>query len=132
MVNSITESVLGVADKVLGKFVADKDLRAKLEHELKTELHRANMAQLEVNKVEAAHKSMFVAGWRPFVGWTCGVALAYHFLIAPLLGFMLVLYGIDTPMPEFEFSQLSTILMGMLGLGGLRSYEKMKGVHRDK
>ena len=132
MVNSLTESVLGVADKVLGKFVADKDLRAKLEHELKTELHRANMAQLEVNKVEAAHKSMFVAGWRPFVGWTCGVALAYHFLIAPLLGFMLVLYGIDTPMPEFEFSQLSTILMGMLGLGGLRSYEKMKGVHRDK
>ena len=68
MVNSITESVLGVADKVLGKFVADKDLRAKLEHELKTELHRANMAQLEVNKVEAAHKSMFVAGWRPFGG----------------------------------------------------------------
>ena len=75
---------------------------------------------------------MFVAGWRPFVGWTCGIALAYHFVLSPILAFVLVLAGIDTPMPVFEFSQLSTILMGMLGLGGLRSYEKMKGVQREK
>jgi|TARA_B100001248_G_scaffold212003_1_gene166313 hypothetical protein len=129
---AVAESIVGVAGKVLNKFVADKDLKVKLQHELKTAFHAANLAQIDLNKQEAAHQSMFVAGWRPFVGWTCGVALAYHFLIAPLLGFMLVLYGIDTPMPEFEFSQLSTILMGMLGLGGLRSYEKMKGVHRDK
>ena len=129
---AVAESIVGVAGKVLNKFVADKDLKVKLQHELKTAFHAANLAQIDINKQEAAHQSMFVAGWRPFVGWTCGVALAYHFLIAPLLGFVLVLYGIDTPMPEFEFSQLSTILMGMLGLGGLRSYEKMKGVHRDK
>lgn len=129
---AVAESIVGVAGKVLNKFVADKDLRIKLQHELKTAFHAANLAQIDLNKQEAAHQSMFVAGWRPFVGWTCGVALAYHFLIAPLLSFVLVLYGIDTPMPEFEFSQLSTILMGMLGLGGLRSYEKMKGVHRDK
>ena len=129
---AVAESIVGVAGKVLNKFVADKDLKVKLQHELKTAFHAANLAQIDLNKQEAAHQSMFVAGWRPFVGWTCGVALAYHFLIAPLLGFVLVLYGIDTPMPEFEFSQLSTILMGMLGLGGLRSYEKMKGVHRDK
>ena len=75
---------------------------------------------------------MFVAGWRPFVGWTCGIALAYHFVLSPILAVVLVLAGIDTPMPVFEFSQLSTILMGMLGLGGLRSYEKMKGVQREK
>ena len=129
---AVAESIVGVAGKVLNKSVADKDLKVKLQHELKTAFHAANLAQIDLNKQEAAHQSMFVAGWRPFVGWTCGVALAYHFLLAPLLGFMLVLYGIDTPMPEFEFSQLSTILMGMLGLGGLRSYEKMKGVHRDK
>ena len=129
---AVAESIVGVAGKVLNKFVADKDLKVKLQHELKTAFHAANLAQIDLNKQEAAHQSMFVAGWRPFVGWTCGVALAYHLLIAPLLGFVLVLYGIDTPMPEFEFSQLSTILMGMLGLGGLRSYEKMKGVHRDK
>tara|TARA_A100001388_G_scaffold267173_1_gene241020 strand:- start:8624 stop:9016 length:393 start_codon:yes stop_codon:yes gene_type:complete len=129
---AVAESIVGVAGKVLNKFVADKDLKVKLEHELKTAFHAANLAQIDLNKQEAAHQSMFVAGWRPFVGWTCGIALAYHFLIAPLLGFVLVLYDINTPMPEFEFSQLSTILMGMLGLGGLRSYEKMKGVHRDK
>ena len=129
---AVAESIVGVAGKVLNKFVADKDLKVKLQHELKTAFHAANLAQIDLNNQEAAHQSMFVAGWRPFVGWTCGVALAYHFLIAPLLGFMLVLYCIDTPMPEFEFSQLSTNLMGMLGLGGLRSYEKMKGVHRDK
>lgn len=129
---AVAESIVGVAGKVLNKFVADKDLKVKLEHELKTAFHAANLAQIDLNKQEAAHQSMFVAGWRPFVGWTCGIALAYHFLIAPLLSFVLVLYDINTPMPEFEFSQLSTILMGMLGLGGLRSYEKMKGVHRDK
>ena len=94
--------------------------------------HSANLAQIELNKQEAAHQSLFVAGWRPFVGWTCGVALAYHFILSPLLSFILVVAGVETPMPTFEFSQLSTILMGMLGLGGLRSYEKMKGVQREK
>ena len=127
MVNSLTESVLGVADKVLGKFVADKDLRAKLEHELKTELHRANMAQLEVNKVEAAHKSMFVAGWRPFVGWTCGVALAWHFVLAPFIIFFSAYFGVELPeLPTFDMESLMTVLLGMLGLGGLRSFEKYK------
>ena len=125
------ESIVGVAGNVLNKFVADKDLKVKLEHERKTAFHSANLAQIDLNKQEAAHKSMFVAGWRPFVGWTCGVALAYHFVISPILGFVLVLAGVQVSMPTFEFSQLSTILMGMLGLGGLRSYEKMKGVHRN-
>jgi hypothetical protein len=129
---AVAESIVGVAGKVLNKFVADKDLRIKLQHELKTAFHSANLAQIDLNKQEAAHHSMFVAGWRPFVGWTCGFALAYHFIISPILSFILVLAGIDTPIPKFEFSQLSTILMGMLGLGGLRSYEKMKGVHRTK
>ena len=129
---AVAESIVGVAGKVLNKFVADKDLRIKLQHELKTAFHSANLAQIDLNKQEAAHHSRFVAGWRPFVGWTCGFALAYHFIISPILSFILVLAGIDTPIPKFEFSQLSTILMGMLGLGGLRSYEKMKGVHRTK
>ena len=128
---AIAESIVGVAGTVLNKFVADKDLKAKLEHELKTAFHSANLAQIDLNKQEAAHKRMFVAGWRPFVGWTCGVALAYHFVISPILGFVLVLAGVNTELPSFDFSQLSTILMGMLGLGGLRSYEKMKGVSRN-
>jgi len=116
---------------ILDKFVVDKDLKMKLQHELETALHSANLAQLEVNKAEATHKSIFVAGWRPFVGWVCGVALAYHFILAPLLQFGFALGGIEQDLPEFEFSQLSTVLMGMLGLGGLRTFEKMKGVSRE-
>jgi len=132
MVLGIAESVVGVAGKVLDKFVEDKDLKAKLDHELKTAFHSANLAQIEVNKQEAAHQSLFVAGWRPFVGWVCGIALAYHFVLAPFLLFVFSAYGLEQELPEFDFSQLSTILMGMLGLGGLRTYEKMKKVSREK
>ena len=113
---------------IIDKFVEDKDLKLQLQHEIETAMQNANLAQLEVNKVEATHKSIFVAGWRPFVGWVCGVAMSYHFILAPLVQFGFALGGIDQDLPEFDFSQLSTVLMGMLGLGGLRTFEKMKGV----
>jgi len=129
---SIAETITGVAGKVLDKFVQDKDLKAKLDHELNMAFHEANLAQVEVNKVEAASQNMFVAGWRPFVGWTCGVALLYHFLLLPLLHFILRATGNEVELPEFDFSHLSTILMGMLGLGSLRTYEKLRGVSREK
>jgi len=74
---------------------------------------------------------LFVSGWRPFVGWTCGVALAYHFILEPFIKFIVVINGVDVELPAFDFSQLSSILMGMLGLGGLRTYEKMKKVERN-
>ena len=122
MIDKLIEPV----SKILDKFVADKDLKAKLQHELNTELHKANMAQLEVNKVEAAHKNMFVAGWRPFVGWCCASALAYHFILQPILVFVLSLSGYQVALPEFDMSSLMTVLLGMLGLGGLRTFEKIK------
>ena len=88
---------------------------------------------MEVNKAEAAHKSIFVAGWRPFIGWVCGFALLWHFILNPLLYTVLSLFGYnEINLPEFDFAQLSTILMGMLGLGGLRTFEKTKGVSREK
>ena len=129
---NIAETITSVAGKVLDKFVQDKDLKAKLDHEMNMAFHEANLAQVEVNKVEAASKSMFVAGWRPFVGWTCGLALMYHFLLSPLLQFILRASGIEVELPEFEFAQLSPSLMGMLGLGTLRTYEKLRGVSREK
>lgn len=118
--------------KILDKLVVDKDLKAQLRHEITTELHRANMAQIEVNKVEAAHKNMFVSGWRPFVGWCCASALAYHFIFQPVLVFVLSLSGITITLPEFDMNSLMTVLLGMLGLGGMRSLEKINGVARDK
>ena len=126
LIDKLIAPVAGILDK----FIVDKDLKMKLQHELETALQNANLAQLEVNKVEATHKSIFVAGWRPFVGWVCGVSLAYHFILSPLIQFGFALAGMEQELPEFEFSQLSTVLMGMLGLGGLRTFEKMKGVAR--
>ena len=124
--------VIEVADKVLGKFIPDKNLKMKLQKEMAMAFHDANLAQIQLNKQEAAHKNIFVAGWRPFVGWTCGVALAYHFIVSPIVETILIDAGVAVDLPSFEFSQLSSILMGMLGLGGLRTYEKMKGVSREK
>ena len=95
------------------------------------ERHAQELAkgQLEINKAEASHRSIFVAGWRPFVGWTCGVALAWHFVLAPFIIFGSAYAGVPLPeLPQFDMSSLLTVLMGMLGLGGLRSFEKVKGL----
>ena len=68
----------------------------------------------------------WLLGWRPFVGWTCGIALCYHFVLQPFLVFLLYSFGYQVDLPQFDMTTLTTILMGMLGLGGLRSYEKVK------
>lgn len=114
--------VAGIIEKVVDKiddFTLDKSEKAELIQEI-------NKAQIEVNKVEANSNSLFVSGWRPFVGWTCGVALCYHFVLQPFLTFVLYSFGHQIILPTFDMGTLTTILMGMLGLGGLRSYEKVK------
>ena len=122
MIDKLIEPVSDILDK----FVVDKDLKTKLSHELEKEIISLNRAQLEVNKVEAAHNNVFVAGWRPFIGWACGVSLAYHFIVEPIIQYTLIVNNIDYNTPEFDFSQLSTIVMAMLGMSGLRTYEKIK------
>jgi len=127
----VLDVLSGPLADILDKFVSDKDLKTKLNHELELELHRANIAQLEINKVEAAHKSVFVSGWRPACAWMCTVALGYHFLLQPIIVFLFALSGETIPLPEFDMNALLTILLGMLGLGGMRSFEKMKGVNSN-
>ena len=122
MIDKLIEPVSNILDK----FVADKDLKTKLSHELEKEIISLNKAQLEVNKVEAAHNNIFVSGWRPFIGWCCGLSLAYHFIIEPIIQYILIVNAIQFETPEFDFSQLSTIVMAMLGLSSLRTYEKTK------
>jgi hypothetical protein len=123
------EALIGPVSGLLDKFIEDKDQKNALAHEISTmaERHAQELAkgQLEVNKVEAAHKSLFVAGWRPAIGWICGLALMYSTILAPIL-------GIWFTVPPVDSSLLTTVLMGMLGLGGLRTIEKAKGVQRDK
>lgn len=123
------EQLISPVSKIVNKFVKDKDLQAKLDHELATLFHQANLAQIEILKEDAKSSNWFQNSWRPFVGWTCGVAMAYHFIIQPLLLTILTATGYVVELPDFEFSQLSTILMAMLGMSGLRSYEKKHGVH---
>ncbi len=85
-------------------------------------------AQTEINKVEAASSSTFVAGWRPFIGWVCGVAFSVQYLIAPFATWLTALYGNPVVFPELDMGTLFTLLGGMLGLGGLRTFEKVKKV----
>jgi len=84
-------------------------------------------AQIEVNKVEAASSSLFIGGWRPAVGWTCVFGLGYSFFGLPMLSWASVNFGY-TPPPELDMGTLMTLLVGMLGLGGLRTMEKKAGV----
>ncbi len=79
--------------------------------------------QTKINEIEAGHRTVFVAGWRPFIGWVCGVALAYNFVIRDL--FIWVTKTTDAP-PALQMEHLMTVLLGMLGLGGLRTFEKIK------
>jgi len=130
---SLLNSLIGPATQILDKFVEDKDQKAKLAHELATMAdrlaHEQQLAQIAVNKEEAASGSIFKGGWRPFVGWVCGIAFCYHFIIQPVIIFIVALTGITIPdLPSFNMNTLLTVLGGLLGIGGLRTYEKQKGL----
>jgi len=78
--------------------------------------------QTKINEIEAQHRTLFVAGWRPFIGWVCGLAFAYHFILFPIIR---TIYP-DVQFPKLDTEPLFTVLLGMLGLGGLRTFEKLK------
>jgi len=106
----------------LGEFA--KDLREAIKGK---EIDPDKMMELvkvqsEINKMEAQHRSIFVAGWRPFIGWICGIALAYNFIIRDVIAWL----SPNIMPPAIQMDQLITILLGMLGLGGLRTFEKIK------
>jgi len=129
-------SLVGPVTGLLDKFIEDKDVKNKLAHEVATmsERHAQELAkgQMEINKTEAAHKSLFVAGWRPAVGWTCCLGMASNFLLIPIANFALALTGSAIVVPLLDTGEMMPVLMGMLGLGAMRTYEKKQGVQRDK
>ncbi len=127
------QALIGPVTGLLDKVIEDKDQKAALAHEIATmsERHALELAkgQLEINKAEAASGSVFKGGWRPFIGWVCGIAFAYHFVLQPFIIFGVSVAGVEIPaLPEFDMGSLMTVMMGMLGLGGLRSFEKTKGI----
>jgi hypothetical protein len=129
------QMLIGPVTSLLDKFIEDKDQKAALAHEIATMAERhaqeRALAQAEINKQEAQHRNIWVAGWRPFIGWVCGAALAWHFVLAPVVLFVATWAGVQLPtLPAFDMDSLMTVLLGMLGLGGLRSFEKAKGLSR--
>ena len=131
LIGGIIDTVGKVADSL---FTSDEE-RAKLQIEglkAETEAYRAESerlgGQLEVNKEEARHASVFVAGWRPAVGWVCVVGLGYQFVLQPVLPWLVALFGAQAPpLPAIDNETLMVLLTGMLGLGGLRTLERVKG-----
>lgn len=126
--------------EVVGKVVPDTDTARKLAHDIATMAdkndHAARLAQLEINKAEAASASVFKGGWRPYIGWVCGAALTLSFLVFPLVSYVMSLvvffFGVDTSgmpqPPELDWGTLGPLMLGMLGLGTTRMIEKIKGV----
>lgn len=130
------ELLVGSVSALLSRVIPDKSERDKLAHEIATiaekQSHEQIMAQLNVNKIEAAHKSLYVAGWRPFIGWSCGIAMAFNFIGLPLINTFSVLYDTPLELPPLDLEVMMPVLLGMLGLGGMRSFEKRTGVAREK
>ena len=130
---SLLTTLIEPATKLLDKVIEDKDQKAKLAHELATMAdklaHEQQLAQMAINKEEASSGSLFKGGWRPCIGWICGIAFGYHFVLQPVIVFIVVLIGMDIPeLPSFDMGTLLTVLGGMLGIGSLRTYEKQKGL----
>jgi hypothetical protein len=127
------QALIGPVSALLDKVIPDAGERARLAHEIATmaerQAHEIALAQIEVNKEEAKSDHLFKSGWRPFIGWVCGAAFAYHFVGQPVIMFTLAYFGLPAPdLPEFDMMSLMTVLGGLLGLGGLRTFEKYKGV----
>ena len=122
---SIFSSLIGPAAEIVGKFVQDKDKAAELAHEMSTMADRhaqaALLAQIEVNKVEAAG-NWFQSSWRPLCGYVCVLGLAVNFLISPIAA------GFGLAIPQAAMSVMMPVLTGMLGLAGMRSFEKVKKI----
>ena len=129
----VIQSLIAPVTGLLDKFIEDKDQKAALAHEIATmsqkHAQELSIAQIEVNKAEAQSGSLFTGGWRPAVGGVCAIAFLYHFLLKDIIMFVCAFAGVEVPdLPEFDMSTLLTVLGGMLGIGGLRTYEKQKGL----
>ncbi len=125
-------AVLNIGSKVIDKLWPDPNQAAEAKFQLFKMQQSGELAQitaqLEVNKTEAQHHSVFVAGWRPSIGWVCSFALAYQYLFRPIISSLFIIIGHPLPeMPALD-ANLWELVFGMLGLGTLRTFEKMKGI----
>ena len=122
-------ALIGPATKLIGKFVKDKDLQQKLSHDIATmpEIHAQQLAlqQIEVNKAEAKG-NWFQSSWRPLIGWICGLSLAINYMVSPIMA------GFGVDIPQADMTVMMPLLFGMLGISGLRSFDKYKKTDTKK
>jgi hypothetical protein len=131
MVFGIAESVIGVAGKVLDKFVEDKDLKTKLEAELKSQVISLDLAQAQANIEQSKHPSLFVSGARPSIMWVCCFGLAWQFVLQPIAVWLIAVTNSNLTLPLIPTEGLISLTIALLGLSASRSAEKFKGVARN-
>lgn len=139
ILGKILSEIASPITDLISEVVVDKDKKRELDFKLQELINQADqryheelMGQIEVNKTEAQHSSIFVAGWRPFIGWVGGVGLAYSFVLAPFIEFIARSNGYLQEMPMPDANTLLTLVLAMLGVGGMRSFDKFKGTDTKK
>jgi hypothetical protein len=136
---ALVTGLLPVLKEILDRVIPDtaeaERVRVQMEAELIQAANQESMAQIEVNKIEAAHSSIFVAGWRPFIGWVCGISLALLYIPTAVIGTALWAWacieaGALVPRPELGTAEVIALVLSLLGMSTLRSREKALGVAR--
>jgi len=135
-----------IREAITGEKIKDPAELARISLQLSELEQMANQGQISINKIEAAHKSLFVAGWRPFIGWVCGVAIAYAFVLQPLIEWIVAIASITREIPDgaggtidilidtpkLNVDTLYQLVLAMLGMAGLRTFEKHKSIAREE
>lgn len=126
---NILPNILAIVDKSLPDKAQAELAKQRIEFELLSAMNEVNKSQAETNKVEAAHRSIWVAGWRPAIGWVAALGVFWAFIGQPICEWIAMMYGIpEAYLPEFPMDTVMELVLAMLGLSGLRTFEKMKGI----
>lgn len=129
----LLSGITPIVNKVLD-LIPDPNAKARAEAEMQSELLKyaaeQSAQQSEVNKVEAANSNVFVAGWRPAIGWTCAMAFMFMYVVAPLATWVAAFFNHIVPIPQFDTNALMSLTTGMLGLGAMRSFDKKQGTSK--
>lgn len=125
------DDAIGAGLKIIDKFIPDPEAKAKAESEVREWLGGIMKGQLDVNKAEAQTGSLFIGGWRPAIGWACASALWFQYMLMPVIMWAADIFGHPLPKPPVLDQVLWELMFGMLGMGGLRTWEKLKGVAKE-
>jgi len=117
-----------IREAITGEAITDPNKKAEIELKLSQLEQALKQGQIEINKTEASNPNWFVSGWRPSIGWVGSFALAYSFIISPLISWYCNIKGLNIEPPQIDTSMLFNLVLAMLGLGSMRTFEKLKGV----